>query len=323
MARAWRIEYPNAFYHIISHGNERRNIFISDDDRICFLDTLNDFADRFDIDIFAYVLMDNHYHLLLRTNHANLSKSMQWFGTTYTRRFNVNHHRSGHLFQGRYKSFIVENEIYLLRLSCYIHRNPLRAGIVKRLVDFKWSSYEAYSYGRRHPEWLNTEFILNQFLNSSDKYESYRLMVQNYADEEKKLFEDIRHGFIVGTEKFVDHIKSVYLKYDEPDIEIPQTVKVFKSSDPIVLLKKAAKLLNCDLELLKKPSKISKENRTKRDILIYLLWRTGKYSNKELGEIFGLTYSSISHRKSIVLNNLKDEAATKKLFDSVKSLIKV
>ncbi len=137
MARSWRIEYPKALYHILSRGNDRRNIFLNNDDRSCFLETLNDFADRFDIDIFSYVLMDNHYHLIIRTNQANLSKSMQWLGTTYTRRFNVRHYRSGHLFQGRYKSLIVENDIYILRLSCYIHRNPLRAGIVKRLADYK------------------------------------------------------------------------------------------------------------------------------------------------------------------------------------------
>ncbi len=89
-----------------------------------------------DIDIYAYVLMDNHYHLILKTNHDNLSKSMQWFGATYTRRFNIKHKRTGHLFQGRFKSFIIESDIYLLRLSCYIHRNPLRAGTVNRALIF-------------------------------------------------------------------------------------------------------------------------------------------------------------------------------------------
>ncbi|KPA09169.1 toxin RelE [Candidatus Magnetomorum sp. HK-1] len=326
MARALRIEYPNAFYHVLSRGNDRRNIFISDHDRLSFLETLKDFADRFDIEIFAYVLMDNHYHLILKTHHANLSKSMQWLGTTYTRRFNVSNNRSGHLFQGRYKSLIVENDSYLLRLSCYIHRNPLRAQMVKRLIDFKWSSYLAYAYDRKHPEWLNTKFLLDQFVNVSDKHKSYRLMLQKYSnkEKEKKLLEDIRHGIIIGSEKFVDHIKSVYLK-DEPDIELPQAINIFKNSNSLLILEQAAELIKCDLEKLKKKSRVSKTDQNKRDLLIYLLWKSGKYSNNEIGDIFGLTYSSISKRKTVVLNKLNDEKQTEvhALFEDIKSLIKV
>ena len=96
---------------------------------------MGEMSDRFDVDIFAYVLINNHYHILFRTNKPNLSKAMQWLGVTYTRRFNNRHARSGHLFQGRFKSLIVENDTYLVRLSCYIHRNPLRARIVKRLIE--------------------------------------------------------------------------------------------------------------------------------------------------------------------------------------------
>ena len=104
MARTWRIEYEGALYHVLSRGNEQRPIFIDNADRLLFLETLGEMSERFEIDIFAYVLMDNHYHLLFRTNRANLSKSMQWFGATYTKRFNVRYNRSGHLFQGRFKT---------------------------------------------------------------------------------------------------------------------------------------------------------------------------------------------------------------------------
>ena len=157
MGRAWRIEYEGALYHILSRGNEQGNIFYDNTDRWRFLDTIGDLSERLAVDIFAYVLMDNHYHLLLKTRRANLSKAMQWFGTTYTRRFNNRHNRSGHLFQGRFKSIIIENDAYLMQLSCYIHRNPLRAGIVKRLADYRWSSYLAYGYGKSRPDWLSTK----------------------------------------------------------------------------------------------------------------------------------------------------------------------
>ena len=106
--------------------------------------TLGQMAERFDIELFAYVLMSNHYHLLLRTHHANLSKGMHWLGTTYTRRFNLRHRRVGHLFQARYKSILVEDDAYLMQLSCYIHRNPIRAGLVKRLIDYRWRPLGPY-----------------------------------------------------------------------------------------------------------------------------------------------------------------------------------
>jgi len=164
MARAWRIEYEGALYHVLSRGNEQRPIFIDNDDRLLFLETLGEMSERFEIDIFAYVLMDNHYHLLFRTNRANLSKSMQWFGATFTRRFNVRHNRSGHLFQGRFKNMLIENDAYLLQLSYYIHRNPLRARVVKRLASHRWSSYQVYAYGKSSAKWLNTDLILSQFV---------------------------------------------------------------------------------------------------------------------------------------------------------------
>jgi putative transposase len=98
MSRPWRIEYESAVYHLLSRGNERSDIFMADKDRISFVDAVGEMSERFAIDVFAYVLMDNHYRLLVRTRRANLKKAMPWLGTTYTQRFNRSHFRSGHLF---------------------------------------------------------------------------------------------------------------------------------------------------------------------------------------------------------------------------------
>ena len=200
MSRTWRIEFDGAFYHVLSRGNEQRAIFTDDEDRMLFLDLIGETADRFDIEIYSYALMTNHYHILLKTEKANLSKSMQWLGATYSRRYNIRHKRSGHLFQGRFKSFLIENDAYLMRLSCYIHRNPLRAGIVERLADYKWSSYMTYAYGKKAEKWLKTNLILTQFKgNKKEKHEAYRQMVQFYSNEETKTWEDFRHGLFFGT----------------------------------------------------------------------------------------------------------------------------
>jgi putative transposase len=115
MARQWRIEYPGALSHVLSRGNGRQDIFLCDNDRQLFLDLLAELSQRFNLAIYAIVLMGNHYHLLLKSIDGNLSKAMHWFGTTFTRKFNMRNQTSGHLFQGRFKSIIVENDAYLLR----------------------------------------------------------------------------------------------------------------------------------------------------------------------------------------------------------------
>ena len=210
MARQWRIQYPSAIYHVMSRGNGGQSIFVSDQDRFTFLSLLELLTERFNIEIHAFVLMSNHYHLLVKTIEANLSKAMQWFGTTYTRRFNMANNHSGHLFQGRYKSIIVQNDAYLMLLSCYIHRNPLRAGIVERLADYPWSSYLYYAYKKDSPPWLHTESIFSQ-LKGNDQQRAYRTKTQNYADEDCSIWEDVKHGLIYGSQDFVTKIKNRFL----------------------------------------------------------------------------------------------------------------
>jgi len=321
MARQWRIEFEGALYHILSRGNGQQDIFLGDEDRNCFIDVLGEMSERFAVDIFAYVLIDNHYHILLRTQKPNLSKSMQWLGTTYTRRFNLNHFRSGHLFQGRYKSIIIENDAYLLRLSHYIHRNPLRAGIVQRLADYPWSSYLAYAYNKRHPDWLKTDVILKQY-NVKDKRRAYRLKVQNYSDEKNRIWEDVRHGLIYGSQNFVDKIKSNYLT-DQSRDELPQLRRMLKGTEPGMVLHKAAKVLDCNVENFKQSRRISKDDKDDRDLLIYFLWETGIYTNREIGELLGVTYSSISRRVNIAKERFKKKRQFNKKYQHLKSLIKV
>lgn len=322
MSRAWRIEYPGALYHVLSRGNERRDIFADDDDRRMFLDTLGEMVERFELDIAAYVLMGNHYHLLLRTHRANLSKSMQWFGVTYTNRFNSLNSHSGHLFQGRFKSMIVQNDAYLLRLSYYIHRNPVRAGMVDRLADYRWSSYANYAYGKKAPGWLNTELLLAQFVNVDDPHRTYRQAAQAYSREEHLLWEELRHGFILGGQQFVETIKARYLP-TAPHQEIPHQKKVARDLDPAVLLEKAARALGADLERFKNSGKVSGRDVLDRDLLLYLIWQQGHQTNQQIGDLFGLTYSAVSRRISMFKNLMLRDDQVKKKLDQIKSIIKI
>src|SRR3990170_921746 len=126
MARPLRIQYEGALYHVTCRGNERKSIFKDDLDKKVFLGLLSDGLKTYHITLFCYVLMDNHFHLLLETPLANLSEFMRWFNITYTSHYNRKHKRSGHLYQGRYKSILVEKDSYLHILSRYIHLNPVR-----------------------------------------------------------------------------------------------------------------------------------------------------------------------------------------------------
>jgi putative transposase len=322
MARAWRIEYKGALYHVLSRGNDGQDIVVDDDDRKLFIDTVGKMSERFELDIFAYVLMDNHYHLLFRTNRANLCRSMQWFGATYTKRFNLRHNRSGHLFQGRFKNMLVQNDAYLLQLSHYIHRNPLRAGIVRRVADCKWSSYRAYAYGRKDPNWLNTDVILSQSVNVKDRHRAYRESMQKYSKEEQRVWEDLRHGIFVGTEKFVKKIKKRYLP-EIPHAELPHQKQATRALNIDKLLSKAADKLNCDLDLCRESARVSESMKADRDLLIYIAWQSGVATNQEIGEKFGLTYSAVSHRVNVVRKSLGKNRQLEKKYRHLKSLIKI
>lgn len=324
MARQVRIELEGAYYHVLSRGNNRCDIFKTDTDRTDFLELLSELSERFKIEIHAYVLMNNHYHLLIRTIKPNLSKAMQWFGTAYTRRFNLKNRQSGHVFQGRFRNIIIENDAYLMRLSLYIHRNPLRARMVKRLADYKWSSYQYYAYNKKHPLWLKTGPILSKVSSAKDKHRVYRNKAQQYSDESESVHENLKFGFIYGSQEFTEHIKNTYLS-EKPHDELPQLNRILRETDPKTLIDKAAKLLNCDIDYYRESGRLTGENRDKRDAIVYLLWATGRYSNQKIGDLMGLTYSSVSRRIKNAKSFVKSEKENnvKKFYNTIRTIIKV
>jgi REP element-mobilizing transposase RayT len=167
MARQVRIEYAGAVYHVMARGNHGQPIFADDLDRTAWLNTLGQACEKTGWRIHAWVLMRNHYHLLVETPEANLVAGMKWLQGTYTLRYNSRHAVFGHLFQGRYKALVVDGAAgnYLGVVSTYIHLNPARAGLVSaggaQLAGYRWSSYPWYLKSRRQrPEWLVTDRVL-------------------------------------------------------------------------------------------------------------------------------------------------------------------
>jgi len=247
---------------------------------------------------------------------------MHWFGTTYTQRFNRRHFHSGHLFQGRYKSIVVQNDAYLLQLSYYIHRNPLRAGIVKRLADYRWSSYRVYAYGHKTPKWLSTDLILSQFEGEPDRHKSYREKVQKYASEEKHLLEDLRHGLILGTKDFVENIHKQYLP-SKLDPAVVQQNQLVTTADLDGFLTKVGRSLKCDVNSFVQAGRLSGTDKDKRDLLLYFIWRAGHLKNEQIGNLFGISYSAVSHAIKSVKAKLKKDQKLRAKFYQINSLFKI
>lgn len=169
MSRPLRIEYPGAVYHVQCQGNRNSDIFLDDEDRELFLKTFREASERCNWTVYAYALMNNHYHILFRTEQANLVDGMKWLQTTYTVRFNKKHGFQGHVFAGRYKSMLVEadNAHYFSTIIDYIHLNPARSGLVRRQTFFsgsRWTSlHEWLAAPEKRAPWIHPERGLGVF----------------------------------------------------------------------------------------------------------------------------------------------------------------
>jgi putative transposase len=159
MSRPLRLEHPGAAWHITVRGNERRAIFRSDADRRLYLTLLASAAKRFRWSIRSFVLMTNHVHLVLVTPEPTLSRGMHWLNGTYARLFNLRHHRVGHLFQGRFKAILIDEQTYLHEVLRYTVLNPVRAGMVENPAEYRWSSYRALAGLEKVPEWLDAGWL--------------------------------------------------------------------------------------------------------------------------------------------------------------------
>ena len=151
MSRPLRVQYEHAFYHVISRGHRRENIYRNDGDRKNFLNKLSLVAERLQLKIHAYVMMNNHYHLLIETPQANIVKAMHDLNAGYANWYRTKYGLIGSIFQGRYKAIIVEKDEYLLVLSGYIHLNPVKAEMVKTPGEYAWSSYRSYGGENKPP----------------------------------------------------------------------------------------------------------------------------------------------------------------------------
>ncbi len=267
MPRPLRIEFSGAFYHVFSRGNDKRDIFLSDEDRELFLAALSETCRRFDVLIHSYCLMSNHFHFLLETKKPNLSKFMKYLLGIYTLRFNRTHKRVGHLFQGRYKAYLVDQDSYLLELSRYIHLNPVKAGMTDLPESYPWSSLKLYLSQAKEPHYLFKSLILGQFKSK----EAYLQFVKDGIDREIPL--EIKKplgGMFVASKDFVDTFRSK-LEEEKSDFKRRECLEI-----PLDILQEILEFEQTDL-------------------YAYILWEIGRRSQREIAHLTSRTQSAVSH----------------------------
>lgn len=176
-----RYWFPGALYHVTDRGNHKQDIFLDDDDRLTFFDMLRYTIRKYPFSIHSFTLMTNHYHMMIQTQNVPIGQIMGYVNSWYAKNFNEKYHQTGHLFQGRFKSRLITSDVYCLNVFRYIHRNPLKAGIVSSLEDYKWSSYRTYA-GLDNLDFITTDYGLG-FFPATGREGFCRAMNGDYDDE--------------------------------------------------------------------------------------------------------------------------------------------
>ncbi|MBF0168066.1 MAG: transposase [Alphaproteobacteria bacterium] len=272
MARPLRIEYPGALYHVTARGNARQPIFQSKADAMRFLEVLGDTALRMGWRLHAYCLMTNHYHLLVETGQANLSRGMRQLNGVYTQDFNRAHRRVGHLFQGRYKAILIEVESYFLELARYVVLNPVRAKLVETPAGWLWSSYRATLGQSDAPEWLEAASLLGRFADDEGRARAAYAAFVSEGIAQPSPWEAVRHQLILGSESFAEKFLAQDGGLKPVSSEVPKRQK---------------------RALARSLAEIAAASPT-RDVAISAAWATGAFTQRDIGNFFALGYSQVS-----------------------------
>ena len=318
MARPLRIEYLNAWYHIMNRGRRGEQIFATKGDYFRFIDLLEDTSEMWNLRVAAYCLMPNHYHLLVQTPNANISRCMRHIDGVYTQHFNRRHDCDGQLFRGRFKSILIEADNYLLQLVRYIHRNPLKAGLTDRLENYDWSSHRGYLSKAEKWNWLHKDFIFSMLsTEKGERIRRYRQFISTDDDEIDKVFEKKRWPSILGSGHFINRIKEKFF-IQKSDDEVPQSKELAPDAD--LIKKVVCKYYRIDeYDLVQSKRGFFNEP---RNVAIYLTRRLRGDSLKKIAEQYQINkYSSVSsvieRIKALIIQDRRLKKRVEKLIPEI------
>ncbi|MGH7664634.1 MAG: transposase [Gemmatimonadaceae bacterium] len=267
MARPLRLEFPGALYHVMARGNAREPIVRDDYDREQIISGLGRVCARLGWCVWAYCVMDNHYHIVVETSAGNLSRGMRDLNGVYSQAFNRRHERVGHVFQGRYKAVLVDRDAYILELSRYVVLNPVRAGLCRTAGDWQWSSYGVAMGSRPTAAWLASESMLGYFgATRDDARRAYAAFVAEGISAPAPLAANPGSPFL-GDERFVTHATAM-AKGASPEIPKPQRAWLSLAQ---------YHRLECS-----------------RNAAIRAAYASGAHTLRSIGDYFGLHYATVS-----------------------------
>ncbi len=326
MARSLRIQYPGALYYVTHRGNERKSIFGDNKDSQRFLEIFAQSVEIYDIRTYSFVLMSNHFHLLVETPLGNLGEFMRHFNITYTSHFNRRHKRTGPLYQGRYKSVLIEKDAYFSLVSRYIHLNPVRVrDITKKPVEvqldvlwnYKWSSLPGYFDLRSRYDFIDYTNVLEEFGGDTPKgREMYKKLIGNDALEGLSIKDKIIGQSLLGGDDFISRINEKFLNTVK-DREMPAIRVVHSYAEKDKIIQATANVLGISSEELLKTSGVA------RYITMDLLYRIGGLKNREIGEVFGVDYSTVSQGRKRLRQRKEHDERLRALLRKIEQLLSV
>ena len=314
MARAERIEYEGAFYHVMNRGRGRQQIYHGKQYYEYFLRCIEQAHIRFAFEVHAYCLMGNHYHLLVRTPRGNLSRAMRHINGVYTQHYNYLKKTDGTLFRGRYKAINIEASSYLLAVSRYIHRNPIETQrpLVDKLEQYRWSSYPSYRNQTETPEWLYKDAVFGE-LGSKKPTAAYRRYVESGNDEEtEKFYAKNRWPAVRGSDKFTQKAHRF------SNGEQTAVSRVRREVDVDVILRSVAGHFSCDQGELLVAKRGQGVDNVARSMAMKLCQEQGGMKLSGIGAIFGLSsVSGVTKTISRLNQRMKDDVELMKRHSSL------
>jgi len=304
----------------MNRGRRHEAIFLDSKDYQTFIDLLKAVSDMFKAQIAAYALMPNHYHLLLRTPEANINRIMRHVGGIYTQIFNRRHGHDGQLFRGRYKAILVDESEYLLGLVRYIHRNPLKAGMVKALEDYKWTSHHGYLSDAEAWEWLYREPVLKEFSSqlSTARKGYLRYMARDDDEKVEQVFARLNLPAILGGKEFVQIIKDRFFQA-KTNREVPTARHLAPTKREV--LDAVLSTYNVQESTLS----VSRRGSTNepRDVAMHLLRTLCGHTLQQITDFLSVrTYSTVSTTLTRVERRLGEDEEFRKRVESVRALLK-
>ena len=271
MSRPLRIELAGGLYHVTSRGDRREAIYRDDQDRADWLVVLGEVCRRFNWRCHAYCEMTNHYHVVVETPDANLSRGMRQLNGVYTQLTNRRHGLVGHLFQGRFKAILVERDAYLLELARYVVLNPVRAAMAPQAGDWSWSSYRAMVGQDPAPAWLETDWLLGHFGEERSCAQAAYVAFVRQGVGQPSVWEGLRHQVFLGSEAFLE-------RHCAP-------------SQPLERLREVPRAQR--RSLIKPLADFARRYPDRREAMARA-YQTGVYSMQEIADHFGVHYATVS-----------------------------